>query len=164
MPNRMALVDPIDAAAMGLKPLVITDRDLVFYCPHCRGELVVDRDGVGLELECPHCKRALVIPAESEIPSTQPASAGIEPAPAAAASLPDFDFSGHSPEQITQRSGELSHQLKENQSQDMEMRGHINRATIELHRLQIKLKKLQDRKMTIEAELNALRSAAAGPS
>ncbi len=54
---------------------------------------------------------------------------------------------------------DLSHQLKENSSQDVEMRGHINRATIELHRLQLKLKKLADRKAAIEAELNALREA-----
>lgn len=138
--------------------MIITERDLVFYCPHCRWELIVDQQGAGLEVECPHCRRALVIPAESAAPPAPP-----EPAPALPAAPPLFDFSGHSPEQITQRLGELSHQLKENQSQDMEMRGHINRATIELHRLQLKLKKLQDRKTAIENELTALRSASPVP-
>lgn len=36
------------------------------------------------------------------------------------------------------------------------MRGHVNRATMELHRLQLKLKKLQERHVDIGAEIHAL--------
>lgn len=155
-----------------INPVVITSQDLVFYCPHCQGELVVDREGIGLEVNCPHCRRALTVPDEKTIaaaaaesltttqtaPALAPAAVAIpETAPAP---VPHFDFGGHSLEQIVQRTGELKHQLKENQSQDMEMRGHINRATIELHRLQLKLKKLQARKLIIDAELAALQKAA----
>ena len=64
-----------------------------------------------------------------------------------------FDFSDHSREQLERRLGELTHQLKENRSQDTEMRGHVNRATMELHRLQLRLKKLQERHGDIEAAL-----------
>lgn len=52
---------------------------------------------------------------------------------------------------------DLTHQLKENRSQETEMRGHASRATMELHRLQLKLKKLQERHADIEAEITALR-------
>ena len=38
------------------------------------------------------------------------------------------------------------------------MRGHVNRATIELHRLQLRLKTLQDRHGDITAELAALQT------
>ena len=58
--------------------------------------------------------------------------------------------------------GDLTHQLKENRSQDTEMRGHLSRATMELHRLQLRLKKLQDRQADIEAEIVALRGKIGG--
>ena len=78
----------------------------------------------------------------------------------AAANVPTakrkFDFAGQTAEQIERRFGELQHQLKENRSQDTEMRGHVNRATMELHRLQLRLKKLQERQADIEAELDAI--------
>lgn len=145
------------------KPVVITEADLVFYCPHCQGELVVDRAGMGLEVTCPHCRQALIVPAEKPA-SPPPEAIRVETPPAepAAAAEPTFDFGGKTPEEITQRQAELSHQLKENQSQDTEMRGHINRATIDLHRLQLRLKKLQARQAVITAELTALRGWAAG--
>ena len=133
--------------------VVITEEDFVFYCAHCQGELVVHREGVGLEVHCPHCRNAITLP---ESPGKPPAAAAeIQP------SSPGFDFSDSSPEQIELRTSELSHQLKENSSQDVEMRGHINRATIELHLLQLKLIKLADRKVAIEAELSALKAARA---
>ncbi len=67
-----------------------------------------------------------------------------------------FDFDDKPREQLERRFNELKNQLKENRSQDTEMRGHVNRATMDLHRLQLKLKKLQDRQADIDAEINAL--------
>jgi len=36
--------------------------DIKFSCPHCKGPLVVEEEGVGMEAACPHCGRTLVIP------------------------------------------------------------------------------------------------------
>jgi hypothetical protein len=135
------------------KPLeVVSESDIFFHCPACRGELVVDRAGIGLTCDCPHCGHALVVPDRVSEPN-----AALKPSPSpvsggATVQEPSFDFSSHSTEQIERRLNELKHQLKENHSQDTEMRGHINRATIELHRLQLRLKKLQERRAEIEAE------------
>lgn len=138
--------------------LVIGDRDIVFNCPNCQGELVVDRDGAGLSVPCSHCGHPLTIPdyqpspppATSALPTTEP-SEPVPPAPAR-----HFDFSDKGREQLERRFNELKSQLKENRSQDTEMRGHVNRATMDLHRLQLKLKKLQERQTDIDAEINAL--------
>ena len=43
------------------------------------------------------------------------------------------------------------------------MRGHVNRANMELHRLQLRLKTLQERYADIEAELAALQKHTEGP-
>ena len=142
-------------------PLVIGERDIVFLCPACAGELVVDQAGAGMTVPCPHCGQTLTIPESSS--SCQDLSPSVDPAPEpspAPVAKRNFDFAGQTPEQIERRTSELQHQLKENRSQDTEMRGHVNRATMELHRLQLRLKKLQERQADIEAELSAIQDFA----
>ncbi len=140
--------------------LLITDQDIVFDCPSCLGELVVDREGIGLECLCAHCGHPITIPERSKAPLARPVPVNF--APVAHAPAPPverhFDFSGLNPEQLARRLEDLKHQLKENMSQDVEMRGHVNRATIELHRLQLRHKKLQSRQAEIEAEILAART------
>ncbi len=141
--------------------LVVTERDIVFNCPACGGELVVDMAGAGMECPCSHCGNTLTIPAHQPRPATTASGVTLhsnEHQELPLAPTRQFDFSDHTPEQLERRLGELSHQLKENRSQDTEMRGHVNRATMELHRLQLRLKTLQERHIDIEAELTALRA------
>ncbi len=148
--------------------LVITERDIVFNCPACGGELVVDMAGAGLECPCSHCGHPLQIPDHEPRPVGAPTAAAtlhsnddrlpLPPAPPARR----FDFNGQAPEQLVRRLGDLTHQLKENRSQDTEIRGHVSRATMELHRLQLKLKKLQERQADIDAEIAALRAQVGG--
>ncbi len=141
------------AGTTGKSAVVIAERDIVFNCPNCQGELVVDRDGAGLSVPCSHCGHELTIPDYQ----TPPPAAGVAPAESAISPpARQFDFSDKSNEQLERRFNELKGQLKENRSQDTEMRGHVNRATIDLHRLQLKLKKLQERQADIDAEINAL--------
>ena len=165
----------------------ITARDIVFQCSNCDGELVVDQEGAGLECVCAHCGASLVIPPHSPASLPAPVTLPVLAVPLLADPLPgalppakttaspvitpavpttparelpphrQFDFGDQTPEQLTRRLEELKHQLKENMSQDTEMRGHVNRATMELHRLQLRLKKLQDRQRDIEAEITAAR-------
>ncbi len=146
--------------------LVVTERDIVFNCPVCGGELVVDMAGAGLECPCSHCGKTLTIPAHQPRPAATASGVTLhsnEHQESSPAPVRQFDFSGHTTEQLERRQGELSHQLKENRSQDTEMRGHVGRATMELHRLQLRLKTLQERRADIEAELAALHAKADGP-
>lgn len=143
--------------------VAISERDIIFDCPHCRGELVVDQDGAGMTLACSHCGRNVTVPTRvtaTAIPAVRPDNGN------AAAAAPDprdmmrvFGFDAQPPDQVRKRLDELKLQLRENQSQTTEMRGHVNRATIELHRLQLKLQKFQDRQTAIEAELLAAKVA-----
>lgn len=146
-----------DSSTAGKPAVVVGDRDIVFNCPHCQGELVVDRDGAGLSVPCSHCGQALTIP-EYQPMAVVPGA--VQSAEALAPDVPTptrhFEFNGKPREDLERRFNELKHQLKENRSQDTEMRGHVNRATMELHRLQLKLKKLQERHGDIDAEINAL--------
>ena len=101
--------------------LVITERDIVFICPACHGELVVDLAGAGLEVPCSHCGQTLTVPAHTARPATAQVGstlhADAQPESTQAPAR-HFDFSNHTPEQMERRVGELKHQLKENRSQD----------------------------------------------
>lgn len=142
--------------------LVVTERDIVFNCPSCQGQLVVDMAGADMEVPCAHCGHPLTVPPHQAHPAavepttnTLVTNRGNEPV-ANEAPARTFDLTAYSPDQLQRRLDDLKNQLKENRSQDTEMRGHVNRATMELHRLQLRLKKLQERHGDIEAELAAI--------
>jgi DNA-directed RNA polymerase subunit RPC12/RpoP len=157
----------------------LTERDIQFECTHCGNVLVVDRDGEGLELDCPHCEGRITVPAyrgdprllplahrlqaKSGPPAPAQAPAADAPAPEPAAPQPppvasrrEFDFTGVSDELVRKREGELRHLLKENHSQRVEITSYINQATIQLHRNQLKLRKLVERQAEFEAEISAI--------
>src|SRR3954470_2615078 len=52
----------LSANEVETRDLRVTERDVVFECPHCGGELVVDRDGSGLEVPCALCGKTVKVP------------------------------------------------------------------------------------------------------
>lgn len=151
----------------------VNDRDIVFNCPHCEGELVVDRDGAGMTFNCPHCGGRIAVPfyrggsgASSMGGSLSDPGVSGASSSSSMGGLPGaarlsgkqlgprtFDFSAMTKDDVAKRIDELKLHLKEHQSQTTEMRGHLNRAVIEMNRLQLKLQKLRERGTTIEQEL-----------
>jgi hypothetical protein len=141
----------------------VTERDIVFECPDCGGELAVDMDGAGMEANCAHCSSALVVP-EYHGPSLQflqAATSKLAKAIQAArnASPKNFHFEGRLPDDLKQRQSELQLALRESQTQLNEVKGHIHHATIQLHRYQLKLEVIQERQNELKAELEALNQA-----
>src|SRR5215475_9799927 len=158
--------------------VTVSDRDIVFNCPHCEGELVVDRDGAGMTFNCPHCGGRIAVPffrgaaGDSVMGGSSPgASDSVMASSGSSMGLPGaarlsgkqlpartVDFTAMSPEEVEKRIDELKLHLKEHQSQTTEMRGHLNRAVIEMNRLQLKLQKLRERGTAIEQELAAAKA------
>jgi len=56
------------------------------------------------------------------------------------------------------QSQEIQRHLTENESQRTEISGNINQVSIQLHRLQLRLKTLNDRKEQLEKELASLKN------
>ena len=138
----------------------VTERDIVFDCPNCGGELAIDMDGAGMEVQCAHCSHALTVP-EYHGPSLQflqAATSKLAKAIQAArnASPKTFQFEGRTPDEINQRQEELQRALQETQAQYSEIKGHIHHATIQLHRYQLKLEVIQERQIELKTELDAL--------
>lgn len=103
--------------------------DITFACVHCSSALVVDAAAAGMTLDCQKCGKPTPVPA---IPSRE------EKLDKAGAQVAD-----------------LKRQLKENESQRTEITGYINQLSIQLHRWQLRLQTLNERKEQLEKELRA---------
>ncbi len=53
---------------------------------------------------------------------------------------------------------EIERRMKENESQRTEINGYINQTSIQLHRWQLRLQMLNERKAELERELTALKA------
>jgi hypothetical protein len=104
-----------------------TDPDIFFHCQHCKAALVVNRSAAGMTLSCQRCGKPTLIPKPVEL--TPDAATRVE---------------------------EIQRKLKENESQRTEVTACINQSSIQLHRWQLRLQTLNERKEQLEKELSSL--------
>src|SRR5437016_1890023 len=105
-------------------------KDITFACSHCSSPLVVDAAAAGMTLPCQKCGKPIQVPAIPTIAG--PRGAAAEP---------------------NNRVAELRRQLKENDSQRTEVTGYINQLSIQLHRWQLRLQTLEERRKQLENDL-----------
>jgi hypothetical protein len=105
---------------------VESDPDIFFHCQHCKAALVTNRSAAGMNLACQKCGQQTLVPLLQE---------------------PDANARGYAEE--------LRGKLKENESQRAEITGYINQLTIQLHRWQLRLQTLNERKAHLEKELGS---------
>ena len=103
---------------------VESDPDIFFHCQHCKAALVANKSAGGMNLACQKCGQQTLVPQPQE---------------------PDANAHAYAEE--------LRGKLKENESQRAEVTGHINQLTIQLHRWQLRLQTLNERKAQIEKDL-----------
>ena len=106
------------------------EPDIVFQCQHCRRELEVGATDTRLSTQCTWCGKLTAVPRRTKRVVTIHPTATIE---------------------------EIQRKLTENASQCTEVTGYINQASIQLHRWQLRLQQLNERKEQLEKELAALK-------
>ncbi|MGN0855359.1 MAG: hypothetical protein ACI4R9_07560 [Kiritimatiellia bacterium] len=52
----------VDAEAQDAEASEIRDTDIVFDCPHCGKNLVIDYRGAGLQINCSGCGESVLVP------------------------------------------------------------------------------------------------------
>ena len=110
-----------------------SSQDIVFQCSHCATSLVVDAAAAGFTVPCQACGKPTQVP------------------------RPTAERSAEDEAKIS----DLQRQLKENESQRTEITSYINQHSIQLHRWQLRLKDLNDRKAKLDAELSSISPATA---
>jgi hypothetical protein len=103
---------------------VAADPDIFFHCQHCKAALVANRSAAGMTLTCQKCNQLTMVPKPEEPNASALAYAE-----------------------------EIRGKLTENKSQRAEVTGYINQLTIQLHRWQLRLQTLNERKQQLEKEL-----------
>jgi transcription elongation factor Elf1 len=126
MSRYLGYVTCFDERAMETVPAL---QDITFACAHCASPLVVDIAAAGLTLPCQQCG------AQTMVPNVPVAARNTEKA------------EGHL--------AELRRQLKENESQRTEITGYINQLTIQLHRWQLRMQTLDERKRDLDKQIEA---------
>jgi DNA-directed RNA polymerase subunit M/transcription elongation factor TFIIS len=109
-----------------------SSSDIVFACTHCSASFVVDSAAAGMTLDCQKCGKPTTVP------------------------NPDLEATAGN----SIKTSDLQHQLKENESQRIEITGYINQLSIQLHRWQLRLQTLKERQKKLETEL----AATSGPT
>jgi len=66
----MAASEP---ANLRIQEVAITPRDILFACPACGKNLVVDEAAEGMIVECPQCNTSVIVPPKPE-PQSKPAT------------------------------------------------------------------------------------------
>lgn len=108
-------------------PPTTEPADITFACVHCASALVVDAAAQGMTLECQRCGK---------------------PTP-----VPNLPVRAEMPPGEESRVADLRRQLRENESQRIEITTYINQLSIQLHRWQLRLQTLNERKRDLETEL-----------
>ena len=113
-----------------------TASDIVFQCPHCRSTLKLDRTTAGTTLKCESCQQLIRVPRSRSAKNVSDRAEPVNP----------------------EQPADLEHCLKENESQRTEITGYINQLNIQVHRWQLRLQTLNERKQQLEAELASRKS------
>src|ERR1700686_1391000 len=110
-----------------------TPRDIVFQCPHCHTTLKLDRATAGTTLKCVSCEQRIRVPQcrSAKKVSDQAAPVNLE------------------------QPADLENCLKENESQRTEATGYINQLNIQIHRWQLRLQTLDERKRDLDKQIES---------
>lgn len=141
----------------------LSERDIIFECPHCQGELVVDRDGSGLDVPCALCGKIVTVPAYQgpSLQFLQTATAKLADALQQTRAAPPmrFSFAGKGRAALEKRHQELQRLLRETRNRLSELRGLLNHSRIQVHRYQLKAEMTEAKLAELEAEFTALKQA-----
>jgi DNA-directed RNA polymerase subunit M/transcription elongation factor TFIIS len=105
---------------------VDANPDIFFHCQHCKAALVANKSAAGMNLACQKCGEQTLVPKPEE-----PNTSGLAYAE------------------------EIRAKLTENESQRAEVTGYINQLTIQLHRWQLRLQMLNERKAQLQKDLGS---------
>jgi transcription elongation factor Elf1 len=106
---------------------VAPPHDITFACSHCHSALVVDAAAAGMTLDCQRCGKP------TPVPMVAPRD--------------------NSSADAQSKMADIQRRLKENESQRTEITGYINQLSIQLHRWQLRLHTLNERKTELDEEL-----------
>jgi hypothetical protein len=136
---------------------VITERDILFECPSCGKNLVVDESAEGAIVDCPRCYIKVIVP-----PKAQPDAKAViaQPAPPPVAAPSESNPTAPESSGLQERGATLGNQLKEIQMQRTEIHNRVASRLNEMNRDLVLLARLDATQQKLVAEWNQLVNSA----
>jgi hypothetical protein len=147
----MTKTEPVDSKT---NDLAITTRDIVFACPSCGKNLVVDEAAEGLIVDCPQCHTSVIVPPK----------AGITPV-LSSAQLASVTKTNNIPEQkpvrtegddLHGRLATISGKLKELQTQRTEINNRLASRMNDINRDLVMMARLETAQQQVISELTQI--------
>jgi hypothetical protein len=128
--------------------VTVTKRDILFECPACGKNLVVDEAAEGLIVDCPQCNTSVIVPPKPEPPAQPPGelSAGILGKDAARADSDD----------LRGRLSTIIGKLRELQTQRAEINNRLASRMNDINRDLVMMARLETSQQQVISELNQI--------
>lgn len=146
----MTKTEPVDSKT---SDLAITTRDIVFACPSCSKNLVVDEAAEGLIVDCPQCHTNVIVPPKAGItPVLSPAKAAF----ITKTSIPEQRPVHTEGDDLRGRLATINGKLKELQTQRTEINNRLASRLNEANRDLVMMARLETAQQQVIAELTQL--------
>jgi hypothetical protein len=165
--NTMAVPESVDSKT---NEVAISPRDILFACPSCDKNLVVDEAAEGLIVDCPQCHISVIVPPKAGAPGASPTKP--EPQPKRAAeqktSAPEQGATSPEGDDLRGRLVTITSKLRELQTQRTEIHNRLASRMNDINRDLVMMARLETAQQQVIGELNQLVSQIgmhpAGPS
>jgi predicted RNA-binding Zn-ribbon protein involved in translation (DUF1610 family) len=131
----------------------ISPRDIVFACPACGKNLVVDGAAEGLILDCPQCRTSVIVPPKTGIPPVLPNSRPSYPPKTDSPNQKAVQTNG---DDLHGRLATISGKLKELQTQRTEINNRLASRMNDINRDLVMMARLETAQQQVIAELTQL--------
>jgi hypothetical protein len=133
--------------------LAITTRDIVFACPACGKNLVVDEAAEGLIVDCPQCHTNVIVPPKAGITPVLP---NAKPAFPPKSEVPEQRPVQTDGDDLKGRLATISGKLKELQTQRTEINNRLAARMNDMNRDLVMMARLETAQQQVIAELTQL--------
>lgn len=113
----------------------VTEKDILFDCPHCAKSLVIDERAAGLVIQCPKCSKEVEVPQKAHVTGA---------------------LEHHDAATLEEKMSQLETRMSENRMQHTETVNKLNDHITQTNRLKVRMRKLDSDYQKMEEELKAL--------
>src|SRR5712672_2215206 len=146
MTNTMAGSESVSSKS---NELAITPRDILFACPSCGKNLVVDEAAEGMIVHCPQCKTAVIVP-------PKPILANAPPPPTETRSVAGEKKPVAEGDDLRGRLVTITGKLRELQTQRTEINNRLASRMNDVNRDLVMMARLETSQQQVISELNQL--------
>jgi Zn finger protein HypA/HybF involved in hydrogenase expression len=137
-----------ESSENGTAQLTITQRDILFECPACGKNLVVDQSAEGLIVDCPQCHTSVIVPPKPDTPPRSPSDL--------VSNTVAKDTGRVDGDELRSRMNTIAGKLRELQTQRTEINNRLASRMNDINRDLVLMARLETAQQQVISELNQI--------